>query len=289
MAYTGFTKLGIDRYRQAAKVLKTVTRDTFTAAKGFDLRKVDSWSPAMKKQVRRYWREYDHLTARPHDLYSTRNITKLVAVQKAALHQHYNGKFKYAFVPTNGIDKPIVKFDKNDNVEFVIGRIRKRTIPFRPLDLADDPEAETRRVLSQASGAKAFHIQCGNFEYTKKIFNDAKALSKQVHYFQNTYENHPSWLIGIVAYYFDQREEFKRYSLDTDRMRNHIANKRRKIRQNIYYARKQLKQIEFNIRLYNKSAPRYRVAGFIEKQIELVAKYKADIAKLITQLANVGK
>ena len=289
MAYTGFTSLGVDRYRQAVKVLRSVTTAQFTPSQGYDLRKLGQWSPAMERQVRRYWREYDHLTASPHELYSTKNKSKLVAVQSAALHQHYLGKFKYAFIPTNGKDKPKISFDKDDNVVFQVGLIRKITLEFNQHKLAKNPDKEVQRILSTVPDAETFRIQCGQYEYTQTTFTQASQLSKQVKQFQNTYENHPSWLKGIVAYYFDIRKDFDKYTRDTDNIRKVIAEKRASIRRKLRYAKNQLTEVRFNIRLYNKTAKRYRVEGFLQKQLDLVPHYESTIKKLETELANVGR
>ncbi len=247
MAYSGFISLGKNRYASAVKTLRQVVDKKFDTDT-YDIRKINEWTPAMKKQVRRYFREYDHLTARPYEIIRKQDHKQLIAVQKAAYHQKYLGKFKVAFVPTDGVHKPIIKIDKKNQVTIKIGQITKRLIPVNAIDLATDPIGTAEAVIAATPGAKSYRIQCGQYEFTQVTFHAASTLGTQIQKMQNKYQNWHDWLNGIVAYYYENRKSLVDFTVHLAQEREKLHKKRRNKRETI----KRREQKEYYDNLFEK-------------------------------------
>jgi hypothetical protein len=233
----------------------------------------------MKAKVRAYWKEYDHLTARPHDIYTTRDGKKLKKVQKAAFHQHYLGKFNKAFIPTDGTEKAIVTVDQDDHVIIKIGKISKRLLEVDPIRLAIDPDNEVAAVVAQAPGAKIFRIQCGQYEYTQSQFVEPTLLSRQIQRFQQKYDNSEEWLKGIVAYYFDKTSDMNLYSVAVEKKRLKLKAERAAARARARYWSRELEDVQYAINLisrkkYLHAIERERLEWYTARKNEIIANLK---------------
>ena len=209
MSYTGFRNLGIERYQRSLQLLKRYTTATFTKKQGFDINKTDDLTKSQKAKIRRYWRELDRLTSRPHEQVKIRDKQKRVAVQKASFHEHYLGKFNTAFVPSDGVTVPVIKYDKKTKaVSVKIGKIERRVFKFDKVLLATDPEAAIKKIMDKAVGAKMFKVQCGQFENNYMSTNSLDYLTKLILKYQNKYTNTMQWLNGLVAYYYEKDADY---------------------------------------------------------------------------------
>lgn len=203
----------------------------FKAAEGFDLRSPKDWTPAQKREVTKYAKVMQALTARENIVFRGRDPERLKRVQRDA-GQHPEGvpRFKVAFIPyvqKPNAPRPEIKISKN--FVSVSGEHWDRiAMPFDMRKLARDAAGEVKRVHDQAkeAGAKSFTIQAGEFEISRVGYRDLGGLTQEVlrlmlrydgrHQLPSTSRNrgdrpsahkYSKWLHGVVAYKFHGRAQ----------------------------------------------------------------------------------
>lgn len=155
----------------------------FAAAEGFDRRKPNEWTAVQKRQITRYAKALQALTARPNVVFRARNEDNLRRVQRDA-GQHPEGlpRFKVAFIPFTqrpGAPRPTITITKN--VVSIGGEHwDKKPLPFDMRALVHDPQAEIRRVVKLAPGAKSYTVQAGEFEIIGEGHRDVKSITNAV-------------------------------------------------------------------------------------------------------------
>ena len=148
MSYTGFRNLGSERYKRALHLLKQNTTGVFTKKQGFDVLNTNKLTKSQKSKIRRYWKQYDRLTSRPHEPIKIKDPQKLRDVQKASFHTHYLGRFNKAFVPSDGKTKPVIKYDKKTKEVFIrVNKITRKLFLFNQKLLATNPRIEVDNII----------------------------------------------------------------------------------------------------------------------------------------------
>jgi hypothetical protein len=103
----------------------------------YDLRK--PLSKYQKAKIKTYYDEIDQLTARPYHAYRPRKSERLKKAQQFAQHEKQLKGLKVAFIPTNGIEKPKITFNKAGDLIAETKHVRTEFIPFDPELLIDSP------------------------------------------------------------------------------------------------------------------------------------------------------
>ena len=103
--------------------------DGFDPSDGYDMRKINDWTPAQKAKITRMFKTVDKLTSRPFQVYKSKNKARLKKVQQAAQHDEFPKQLKVAFVPTSGrAERVKVRVTKKGRIKFKQGAIAKETI-----------------------------------------------------------------------------------------------------------------------------------------------------------------
>ena len=235
MSYTGFKNLGSLRYKRALHLLKQNTTGIFTKKQGYDVNATEKLTKIQKQKIRRYWKQYDKLTNRPHEPVSIKNKQKLRDVQIATGQTHYIGKFNKAYIQTDGKTIPAISYDSKKRVVLIKkGRLTSRFFKFDPALLATDTKAAITKLFNQATNAKMFKIKCGEYEYNKRYGDSISYINQLVQEFQNKYANHADWLKGLEAYYYDEYNDFRDDVNAIERGRELLKTKRKALkRQNM--------------------------------------------------------
>lgn len=228
--------------------------DGFDVADGYDLRKINDWSPAQKAKVTRMFKVVDKLTSRPYQVYKSRDPRRLKQVQKAAQHDEFPRGLKVAFVPTSAqAERVKVKVSKTGKVKFKQGSIAREIIDFEnygysPEQLAIDPVGVIRDVTTRAP-ANRYKIQAGEHEVNQgssirgmgSSWTADKlpiAISKMINQYSadrfdpedKNSSYYGNWLFGVVAYNFDEYTNYQNYQAAYNRARQVSKDRRAALR-----------------------------------------------------------
>jgi len=201
-------KYKTSQYKERAKRLRPFFKGQFAAGEGFDLRKPDSWTPAQKAKVTKYFRVMaPHITG---DFVTKRyrNKENEQAAFDASLQEHrLKGQTGIAFKLS----------DPNEKLEIVVKRgkatikqsgVTRVKIKFNRERFLADPDAEIDRALATTK-ANAFRLITGGSTQLKRLTrSDVKlelmALIKQYAPTRVRYEqgqrSYDDWLNGLIAY-----------------------------------------------------------------------------------------
>lgn len=179
----------------------------------YDLRK--PLSNYQKRKIKEYYDEINALTARPYYVYRPRKSERLTKAQQYAQHEKQLKGLKVAFIPTNGIEKPKISFNKSGDLIAETKHVKTEFIPFDPDLLVDDPENYTRDLIDDID-AKRFTILAGKYEipnsYSKSRLpaNVAKLAGKYGNPDLNNYFG--NWMVGLSAHTFSEQADFNEYA-----------------------------------------------------------------------------
>lgn len=179
----------------------------------YDLRK--PLSKYQKAKIKTYYDEINALTARPYHVYRPRKSERLTKAQQFAQHEKQLKGLKVAFIPTNGIEKPKISFNKSGDLIAETKHVRTEFIPFEPNQLINDPETYARDLINDID-AKRFTILAGKYEipnsYSKSRLpaNVAKLAGKYGNPDLNNYFG--NWMVGLSAHRFSEQESFNEYA-----------------------------------------------------------------------------
>jgi hypothetical protein len=244
----GFPVGGEYTYRPGTGELKAFKRmgkfaNGFEADEGFDLREIDKWSPSQKSKVTKLYKLVDHLTARPYHIYRGRKPKNLRLVQEAAQHEQFPKNLVVAFLPVSNTKvTPKIKISKKGIVTVIEGKVRKRSINFKdhgitPKDLEDDAEGIMKELDRRIKG-KRYVIQAGKYEIVNEVLHPSALPSRIRRYIEKynatdydaTNPNssfYGNWLLGVNAYDFDTRPDFKAYRAEKRREKAALKRKRK--------------------------------------------------------------
>lgn len=157
----------------------------FDAKDGYDLRKIDEWTPYQKKKVKTHFRYLELLQAQPKRAIHARgdNLKKL----QEAFHGGIPSKnMKVALVPDTEpkltvkgakASPPKVKLLK-EGISISRENYERVFIPFNHKALARNAKKEIQRVADHVPDARLYYIQCG--EYQNSTGRDIGLVIKEV-------------------------------------------------------------------------------------------------------------
>ncbi len=201
----------------------------FGASDGYDLRKVDDWSPAKKRKVRDSYEKMYHLLAQSKRVVRPRSKQNLRTLQDSFHGDIPSREFKVAFVPYTDPtplpgakrSKPRIRYTQR-GVVFDTGAYARHFEAFDKTALAKKPDAEIKRAIAQMPEAKLFFIQSGQFQTLNG--KSAGLIAQQVKQYMQQYDGKTPlprgsgnrgdspkshhwkyWLEGIHGYSFGKR------------------------------------------------------------------------------------
>lgn len=152
----------------------------FDAASGYDLRKINEWTPAMKRRIREYDKRLAILTKQPTVPKYIRDPKKLRMAQEHFHRDVPSRGFKVALVPDYGqtiekLDKrtgeikrvkvpPRLTFRDDGSIRVRWNSYDREFQPFNQRALVRDPETEIRRAIRGMPGARQFFAAIGGDE-----------------------------------------------------------------------------------------------------------------------------
>lgn len=143
----------------------------FEAEDGYDLRRVEDWTPAQRAKVRKIFKRVEFLQAQPKRMVRAKgkNLEKL----QEAFHGDVPSKdFKVAFIPDTdpvltmpGAKKRAPKLRiLKEGVAVQRTQYERVFIPFNKRKLVQDARAEIERVARQIPNATLYYVQTGEFQ-----------------------------------------------------------------------------------------------------------------------------
>lgn len=200
----------------------------FEARDGYNLRDIDTWTPAEKAKVTKLWNLVDELTAKPFQIVRKRKAENIRAVQEFAQHESFPPELKVAIIKVAyPEEKATVTVDPQTLDVAVTERgVTRRTHDFEKLvdftALEDEPRETIKAMVEAAPESQMYGIQAGKYEvdrtYTKRgvttaIINLMAKYSKKEGY--NPKDKNSShwsnWLKGVVAYEYETVKDASNY------------------------------------------------------------------------------
>lgn len=179
----------------------------------YDLRK--PLTKYQKRKIKLYFDEIDALTARPFHVYRTKNKDHLKKAQEFAQHEKSLPGLKVAFIPTNGTDKPKIRFNKSGELVAETKHIRTLFLEFDPIKLIEDPEGHTTELIDKDHLAKSFTILAGKYEIPNSYSRSRIAawVAKYAAKYSNAEANNyfGNWMVGLNAHHFKAQADFNEY------------------------------------------------------------------------------
>jgi len=225
----------LDDYKQRARRMRGLFGDQFKASDGYDLRSINSWTPAQKAKVTKYFRVMaPHITG-DFVVKRYRRQDSLDAALDASLQEQdvkLKGQTAVAFSVDPG-DKLAVKINRSTKT-VTTSRINKKTgemiftdkrvlvttanviknglgfskLIFDKQAFLEDPDAEIDRVLDEST-ANIFRVLVGGQQQNKaltrnmvkdEIFNLIRDYSPRNIERDQDQRPFDEWLNGLVAY-----------------------------------------------------------------------------------------
>lgn len=169
----------------------------------FDLRK--DLTKAQQRKIKKYYDEFDALTARPYQVVKNKDTKKLKAAMEYSGQNSRLKGFKAAFVPTPGDEKVKVKFDKNGSVKVESNFVVSSIVKLDPKKLAANTEQYVNSQVAPVN-AQAFTIIAGKYEIPSPVSKSrvGAEISKLTAKYSNQSENNyfGNWLHGVRAHNF---------------------------------------------------------------------------------------
>ena len=251
-----------DRYSIMLQALRH-NADGFSIKDGFPrVDRIHKLTEAQRHKIRRYYNELDILSFKLTYKLPKSELPKKLQndegfnlVKRASQQFKYRQKWKYAFVPYDGANKPqIIMHDGAVAFRDRQTGVVREVIELNQRALAIDPIGTVNGIADLVKGANKFRIICGNAEYQR--FGDLYSIGRGIVELQNKYAsgNHAweNWLFGISAYFY-KRGPYGDPDRDYNKMHRRIQAARDKINMDkkaeyarARYAKKQAeKQAEF--------------------------------------------
>lgn len=194
-------------YRDRVKRMRGIFGDQFKAKDGYDLRKFNSWTPAQKSKVTKYFRVIAPRITGPFvKKYYRRKDHLTEAIVESQQEQLLPGQTAAVFSVDDPREKVQVKFSKKKPATVVRRGIEQVSLRFDRAAFLDDPEAEVERVLD-LTDANVFRIITGanlqnrtlnRNEIIDEIFKIIANYSADTPGYQG--RSFDEWLNGLVAY-----------------------------------------------------------------------------------------
>ena len=195
----------------------------------FDLRK--PLTRYQKSKIRTYHKEIDALTARPYYDYRPRDKDRLKKAQEFAQHEKSLPGLKVAFIPTNGIEKPRISFNKKGELTASTRHVTTNLIQFDKRKLITDPIAHVNQVIKRDKRAKRFTILAGKYEipnsYSRGVI--ANQVAKLTERYKSEDKNNyfGNWMHGLASHHFKQQADFNEYRAAKMKSKMKLQNDRK--------------------------------------------------------------
>lgn len=229
----------------------------FEARDGFNLAKIDEWTPAQKARVTRVYNEVKELTERPYHVYRPRRADHLARAQEATSPKPYPKELTVAFVPVAFPgETPEIKFTTTDITikgkvyETETVEIVERDMTVKPVYWEDvgvtvallrrNPKKAVA-LLHEAIGAREYTPMAGVKDFGESF--DADALADEIERLQAEYpQRWPKFLLGVQAMNFPRRRDLSQYRTSKERAKATQRRKRDKDRRRFRQKTKGRKQ-----------------------------------------------
>lgn len=213
-------------YATMAKRIRPFAKQ-FSARNGYNLKDIDSWTPAMKGQLTKHFKKGVELTSRQVELYHSPNEDNMEAVAELAGQKGY--RFNSVFYPAPPGFK--LRYNKRTNTVQATGP-RAQFVTYdwdqfgvSPEQLADDPQGVALAVMNQLDHRR-FSIRAGEGNIGKgaRAIRTATTTAGRIQaliekYNADDYDpDDPNsswfgnWLLGIEGWDFDSRESEEDYT-----------------------------------------------------------------------------
>lgn len=161
-ALVGNKSAGVEGLRSLAK--------GFDSSDGYNLNRIDKWTPAQRRRVRDYFARVEQLEAQSKLIVRPQSTKALKKLQDAFHGDVPSKDFKVAFVPYHRpkVTLPGSKRAKvrirvlTEGISIKNGRYERVFIPFNQKALARDPKREIKRAAEKIPGASLFFVQVGD-------------------------------------------------------------------------------------------------------------------------------
>lgn len=195
----------------------------------YDLRK--PLSNYEKRKIKKYWDEIHALTARPYHVYRPRTADHLKKAQEFAQHEKRLPGLKVAFIPTNGTEKPRIRFTKDGEITATTEHVTTRVVQLDMMQLIEREADYIKVVVAENPDAKSFTVLCGRYEIPVGVSPSrlpayvGKLTAKYSNVDANNYFG--NWLHGLAAHHFKEQASFMEYMAEKQKAKADLQRKRR--------------------------------------------------------------
>jgi hypothetical protein len=203
------------QYKERAKRMRGFFGDMFKAKDGYDLRKVDSWTPQQKAKVTRYFRVIAPRITGDFIVKRYRKPENITAAIQASLQERVlEGQTAAAFNVDPG-EKLEIKI-REGRASVKQGGIDRVRLPFNKAAFLEDADAEIDRVLA-ATDANVFRVITGGQQQNKTLTREdvkgeifALIMNYRPEAIREEHGQRPfdEWLNGLMAYPGTKKKTF---------------------------------------------------------------------------------
>lgn len=212
------------------KKLRPLFGDMFKPASGFDLRKLDEWTPAMKSRVTKYYHVMAPLIARPHTTRRYKDPAHLREAVAYTQQEKWLPGQRAAVFDIARDEKLQVKFTRQGRIKVQRGGVLVRKAYFDMALFLEDQAAAVDEAMAELEGATRFKLIMGPHE-SRGYFKSRNAVLAGISFYRGQYsedeedaeDEHShyfgNWLFGIIGY-FGQRKEIDQFIDVTEEQRS---------------------------------------------------------------------
>lgn len=216
--------------KQRVKKLRPLFGEMFKARSGFDLRKLDEWTPTMKSRVTKYYHVMAPLIARPHTVRRYRDPDHLKEAVAYSQQEKWLKGQRAAVFDIARDEKLEVKFSRGGRIKVQRGGVLVRKAYFDMATFIEDPPAAVDQALDELEGATRFKLIMGPHE-SRGYFKSRDGLMAGIAFFRGQYsedEEDPedehshyfgNWLFGVIGY-FGERKQIDQFIDVTEEQRS---------------------------------------------------------------------
>lgn len=194
----------------------------------YDLRK--ELTRYQKSKIKKYYDLILKLTARPYQLYNSKNSKRLKLVKNFAQQPDGFSELKYAFVPNNG-PKVKIKVNKKGKVTTYNEHVTSEVIWLDKEQLLIDPEKHVSDLIKNTK-FKRFTVQADVYEIPRSLdrYHVGKYVSSLMAKYGDEDANnyHGNWLNALIGHRFKNQGDFMTYMTDKQKAKERLQDERRK-------------------------------------------------------------
>lgn len=178
----------------------------------YDLRK--PLSPYAKRKIKIYSDTITTLTARPNQIYRSKDPQKLRLVQSAAQHDTTLSQLRVAFIPASVPTR--VRVTKEGTVIMSTAHVTTRIVPISVAAIANgDKNHVKRQIASHAPDASRFTVQAGRYEIPVSLAHERinAYLTNLVNQYNVDNGHHArDWLFGVNAHEYTNQADYTAFA-----------------------------------------------------------------------------